>query len=109
MSNRARTNATSESKANSIISTGEIFPDGGMIELVSSSTGVNKPNLLLWNGRKATVGPRVTNSGGRIYEAAELTFSLSLLRAMRLPSHVVLTTDQRAICLSHSLSCLSTI
>ena len=84
MSNRARTNATSESKANSIISTGEIFPDGGMIELVSSSTGVNQPDLLLWNGSEATVEHRVEHIGC-IYEAPELP--PTLYRATRWPSH----------------------
>ncbi len=84
MSTKARNNGKRESsEANIFITGGEAFCDGMMIELISGGSALNKPNLLLWNGRKATVGPRVGN-GGRIYEAAEL--SLSLLRAMRLPS-----------------------
>ena len=66
-----------------IISAGEIFADGTVIELVSSSSGFNKPRLLLWNGRKTTIGARVEH-GGRIYEAPEL--ASSLYRATRLPS-----------------------
>ena len=85
LSTKAKTVAKSVSNAadRSIISAGEIFADGTMIELVSSSSGLNKPDLLLWNGRKATVGPRVKH-GGRIYEAVEL--APSLCRATRLPS-----------------------
>lgn len=49
-------------------STGEGFADCAMIELVSSSSGLNKPNLLLWNGRKATVAPCVQHADC-IYEA----------------------------------------
>jgi hypothetical protein len=54
-----------------ITSTGKIFLDGAMIELVASSSGLDKPDLLLWNGRKAIVGSRVKH-GGCIYEAPEL-------------------------------------
>lgn len=67
----------------SIISAGEIFADGAVIELVSGSSGLNKPGLLLWKGHKATVGPRVEH-GGCIYEAPEL--HPSLYRATRFPS-----------------------
>lgn len=66
-----------------IISTGEIFADGAMIDLVSGSSGLNKPDLLLWSRSKATVGPRVEH-GGCIYEAPELP--QSLYRATRFPS-----------------------
>ena len=66
-----------------VISAGEMFADGTMIELVSGSSGPNKPDLLLWNGSRATVGRRVER-GGCIYEAPELAPSLS--RAIRLPS-----------------------
>jgi hypothetical protein len=67
-----------------IISAGEVFADGAMIDLVSSSSGTNKPELLLWNGSKATVGPSVEH-GGCVYEAPELP--QSLYRATRFPSH----------------------
>ena len=55
-----------------------------MIELVSGSSGLNKPNLLLWNGCNATVGTRVQH-GAHTYEAPEL--APSLYRATRLPPH----------------------
>jgi hypothetical protein len=85
LNTRAKPNAKSGSNATNrcIISTGEIFADGAMIDLVSSSSGINKPDLLLWNKSKATVGPRVEH-GGCIYEAHELP--PSLYRATRFPS-----------------------
>jgi hypothetical protein len=79
----ANANSASNAKDDCIITAGETFPDGAMIELVASSSGLDKPDLLLWDGSKATVGPRVEH-GGRIYEAAEL--APSLYRALRLPS-----------------------
>jgi hypothetical protein len=66
-----------------IISAGEIFGDGAMIELVSGSSEPDKPDLLLWNGSKAIVGSRVEH-GGCIYEPPELP--PSLYRATRFPS-----------------------
>lgn len=85
MKARAKPNAKSRSNGTNrgIISAGEIFADGAMIELVSGSSGLNKPDLLLWNGQKAAVGPRVEH-GGCIYEAPELP--PSLYRATRFPS-----------------------
>ena len=65
-----------------IITAGESFGDGTIIEPVSSSCGSGKPDLLLWNGTRAMVGPRVEH-GGCMYEAAELP--PSLYRATRLP------------------------
>ena len=66
-----------------IISAGEIFADGTMIELVSGSSELDKPDFLLWNGRKATVATHIKH-GGRTFEPPELV--PSLYRAMRLPS-----------------------
>ena len=66
-----------------VISPGEIFADGAMTEMVSSPSGLHKPDLLLWNGRKAKVGPSVEHRGC-IYQAAEL--HPSLYQAMRFPS-----------------------
>lgn len=66
-----------------IITAGEIFGDGTIIEPVSGSCGSGKPDLLLWNGTRATVGPRVEHGGG-VYEAAELP--PGLYRATRFPS-----------------------
>jgi hypothetical protein len=66
-----------------IISSGEIFPDGALIDLVAGSSELNKPDLLLWNGSKTTVGPQVEH-GGCIYEAPELP--PGLYRATRFPA-----------------------
>ena len=61
----------------SSLSAGETLADGSMIEILSGSP---KPDLLLWNGRKAIIGPRVEHRG-RIYEAPAL--SPGLYRAVR--------------------------
>jgi hypothetical protein len=66
-----------------IISAGETFDDGTVIELVSGSSASNKPHLLLWNGKKERVGSRVEH-GGCVYEAPELP--PGLYRATRFPS-----------------------
>jgi hypothetical protein len=85
LNKKVKPNAKRESNATNrcIISSGEIFADGAMIDLVSGSSGPNKPDLILWNGSTATVAPRVEH-GGRLYEAPELP--PSLYRATRLPS-----------------------
>jgi hypothetical protein len=80
--NKGRINSKNATN-NCIITAGEIFGDGAMIELIASSAGLGKPDVLLWNGGKATVGPRI-NYGGCIYEASKLTQSLH--RALRLPA-----------------------
>ena len=67
----------------SLITTGEVFHDGAIIELISGRPGTNRPELLLWNGTVESVAPRVVH-GEHTYEAAELT--PSLYRAIRLPS-----------------------
>ena len=79
MNTSAKANATQSC----ITSASEIFGDGAMIELVSSASSLNKPDLLLWTGSEAIVGPRV-EYGNRIYEPPEL--SPSLYRATRFPS-----------------------
>ena len=74
---------TSAAVPNRIVTAGEIFSDGTMIELVTGSPQLGKPQLLLWNGHKAKIGPQVAHNG-QIYEAAEM--QASLYRAMRLPA-----------------------
>jgi hypothetical protein len=85
LNTKAKPNAKSGSNATDrcIISAGEIFADGAMLELIAGSSVLNKPDVLLWNGRKATVGARVEH-GGCTYEAPEL--DPILWRAMRLPA-----------------------
>ena len=71
MSSTVRAKAKTRPKAKGergMTTTGEILPDGTMIELVSGFAGTNKPHLLLWNG-KARVAPRV-EYGDCTYEAS---------------------------------------
>ena len=69
----------------SCITTGESFPDGAMIELVSGPSRPNQPDLLLWSKGKATVAPRVAHNGNT-YEAPLL--DPILYRAVRLPAGI---------------------
>lgn len=82
MKNKVQTNS-SNTKKEIFITTGEIFPDGAIIELVRGSEGSKKPNLLLWKGSAATIASHVKYRG-RIYEAPEL--STSIYRSTRLPA-----------------------
>jgi hypothetical protein len=75
--------AGSNSTSGGITSAGGIFANGAMLELVSGPSKFDKPNLLLWNGTRATVGPTITYNG-LTYGAIEL--APSLYRATRLPS-----------------------
>ena len=84
MNIKTKTKSTTVNGSRECISTaGEIFTDGIMIELVAGSMELNRSDLLLWNGSRATVGPRVEH-GGCIYEAPALP--PSLYRATRFPS-----------------------
>jgi len=85
LSRKTKPNSKNGLKATkrSITSAGETFADGAMIELVSGSSGFDKPDFLLWKGRKTTIGPHVEH-GGCIHEVPEL--ASSLYRATRLPS-----------------------
>jgi len=93
-----RRNPTEKTAGNRAInakpSTGEIFADGAIIELVSGSLGLNKPFLLLWDGKKANIGPFVEH-GGCVYEAPDL--APSLCRAMRLPSRTIAYGSARSL------------
>ena len=66
-----------------LTTTGEVFPDGAIIELVSGPPGTNKPNLLLWNGSEGTIASQLKHAE-RTYEASEI--APSLYRALRLPA-----------------------
>ena len=85
MNSSAKANAKSGAigTKSCVISAGEVFGDGAMIELVSGSSGLDKPDLLLWTGSKAIVASRV-EYGDCIYEPPELP--PSLYRATRFPS-----------------------
>jgi|HubBroStandDraft_5_1064220.scaffolds.fasta_scaffold24318_2 hypothetical protein len=64
--------------------TGELFPDGSLIELVASSFHASKPDLLLWSGKNVEIGP-ILSYGGRTYEAPAL--NPVLYRALNLPAN----------------------
>ena len=80
------TTGTSKREGTPVITTGEVFSDGTAIELVSASADPSRPDLLLLNGKKATVARRV-NHGGQIYEAPQ--FVPGLFRAIRWPARCV--------------------
>jgi hypothetical protein len=80
---RTQTQSASSPETEPIVTAGEIFADGMMIELVAGPPDKAKPKLLLWNGIKASVGYRA-NHQGDIYKPPEI--DLSLYQAMRLPT-----------------------
>jgi hypothetical protein len=62
---------------------GEIFPDGPVIELVSTgSANGNKPALLFWDGDKAVVAPQAEYAG-HVYQPLDL--HPTIWSATRLP------------------------
>jgi hypothetical protein len=65
-----------------IATTGELFTDGSMIELISGDNGGN-PHLMLWNGTNESTGSFI-EYGGLKYEAAQ--FPRSVLRELALPT-----------------------
>jgi len=65
-----------------VITSGEVFSDGTVIDLVASAD-ICRPDLLLWNRQRATVAPRIQH-GGIVYEAPELRPSIG--QAIRFPT-----------------------
>ena len=65
-----------------MVTAGEMFADGAMIELVG---GVHfaRPQLMLWDGSRETIGPIVEHDGQR-YEPAEI--DSSILQQLTLPT-----------------------
>ena len=65
-----------------MVTAGEVFADGAMIELVG---GVHfaRPQLMLWAGSRETIGPIVEHDGQR-YEPAEI--ERSVLQQLMLPT-----------------------
>jgi hypothetical protein len=64
-----------------VMTSGEVFTNGCMIEAVASMPS-SRPNLLFWNGKKTLIASRIEYRG-RIYQSQEL--HASILQAMRLP------------------------
>lgn len=83
MTTRTRPTSKRQSRKDQVVVTsGEIFPDGKLIDLVASAD-IRRPGLLFWDGKRATVAPRIQH-GGIVYEAPEL--HPSIRRAIRFPS-----------------------
>ncbi len=82
---KTKANRVADATKRCVTSAGEIFSDGTMIESISSSTAGERPDLLLWNGKKATAGSSVEHHG-LVYQAPEL--KSSVYRALRLPSGI---------------------
>ncbi len=76
--------ALNASRGTTIATAGEVFPDGGMIELVRDAAEPERAALLLWDGAKETIGPLVEHKG-RFYEP--LPINRSLLRQLTLPTY----------------------
>jgi hypothetical protein len=66
-----------------VVTSGELFSDGSVIDLVSSATD-SRLDVLFWHKRRKTVAPQVKYSG-RVYQAVDL--DETLLRAIRFPSN----------------------
>ncbi|MGB8770193.1 MAG: hypothetical protein WCC92_11285 [Candidatus Korobacteraceae bacterium] len=85
------------------ISTGESCADGTMIELVSGRTGLHKPDLLLWNGRKAIVAPRSNTPVAftkRLSWIQSCTGQCCCPRGVPITVQLAASLRQLAICLS---------
>ncbi len=86
LSEKAKGNAnraTAATITRPIATTGEVFADGSMIELIGGAHDGN-PALMLWDGAKETVGARVEHHG-QLYEPAPI--NSSVLQDLVLPTH----------------------
>jgi hypothetical protein len=68
--------------ARPITTTGEVFTDGSNIELIGGGHDGN-PALMLWDGEKETIGPRIEHHG-QLYEPAPI--DCSVLQELVLPA-----------------------
>jgi hypothetical protein len=73
---------SSEPEDRTIATSGEMFTDGSLIELVASAYD-GKPALLFWNGKRVRIAPQIDHLG-HFYQPLEL--DRSLWQAMRFPS-----------------------
>jgi hypothetical protein len=78
---QAKVSSKLNDQKKSTMTSGKIFPDGSVIEMVAGPSET-KPHLVLWNAKKATIAARIEFSGC-IYEAAEV--APSVYQATRLP------------------------
>lgn len=83
MAKPSRRTTTSTSDESRIVRTsGEIFADGSVIEVVSSATD-NQLDLLFWHRHRKTIAPKIEYRD-RVYQAPDLDESIR--RAIRFPS-----------------------
>jgi hypothetical protein len=73
---------SSEPEDRTIATSGEMFTDGSLIELVASADD-GKPALLFWNGKSVRFAPQIDHLG-HFYQPLEL--DRSLWQSMRFPS-----------------------
>ena len=74
--------ATAAAVGPPIVTAGEVLADGAMIELVGG-VHIARPQLMLWDGSRETIGPIVEYDGQR-YEPAEI--DSSILQQLTLPT-----------------------
>jgi hypothetical protein len=79
---RQITRETSESGDRTIATSGEMFTDGSLIELVTSADN-GKPALLFWNGKRVCIAQQIDHLR-QVYRPLEL--EVSIRQAMRFPS-----------------------
>jgi hypothetical protein len=85
MTTSTRPTSKRQSPPDQVVTTsGEIFFDGTVIDLMASADG-GRPDLLLWDGKRATVAPRVTRSGV-VYEGPVMDPTVG--RIIQFPSSV---------------------
>jgi hypothetical protein len=83
---RASKKGTTKKQLAQTLTAGEVFPDGGLLEIVRDPSGAQRPALLHWDGHHATVAPEIV-IGGRHYAPPEI--DPCLWRHLRLPSGFV--------------------
>ena len=79
---RRTTTSTSDRDSRVVRTSGEIFADGSVIELVSSATD-NQLDVLFWHKHRKTIAPQIEYRD-RVYQAPDLDETLR--RAIRFPS-----------------------
>jgi len=84
---RKHENMDASLTAECLPTTGEIFGESGILDVVSDVIASKQLNLVFWNGREVTIGPRL-RCMDRVYEAA--TIDPGILRLLRLPKRAML-------------------
>ena len=88
-SNQPAISSAALASIRAIATAGELFPDGGMIELITGGPD-GLPWTMLWDGQKETIG-RIEHHG-QLYEPARIDGSV--LRGLLSPARAA-TTEPR--------------